>query len=288
MTQDRPSRFRGWQRVLMIIIPYLMILIIFQALALIILGVGLRNNTGNELTSVPGMILTLFTLLGTAMLIWIFRRYIDRESFASIGFHIRNRGKDILFGLIAGLVIIGSGFLILLLIGQIEVRSIICQPVEILFSILLFTFVAVGEEMLARGYLLNNLMLSMNRYLALLVSAVAFAALHLLNPHFNGITFFVIFLSGIFLGGSYIFTRNLWFPIALHFSWNFFQGTIFGFNVSGQDDYSLIQQLRPQDNLLNGGNFGFEGSLLAVGFLLPGIWAVWKIYHMSDMKNINI
>jgi membrane protease YdiL (CAAX protease family) len=133
-----------------------------------------------------------------------------------------------------------------------------------------------------RGYVLNNLMLSVNKYLALLISSVAFAAMHIPNPHFSLITFFILVLSGIILGLSYLFTRNLWFPIALHFSWNFFQGTVFGFNVSGQDDYSLIEQFRAEDNIINGGLFGFEGSLLCIGMLILGTFIVWKIFYTKD------
>jgi len=106
---------------------------------------------------------------------------------------------------------------------------------------------------------------------ALLVSSVFFSLLHMGNAHFTLLSFFSILFAGLLLGLPYIFTRSLWLPIALHFSWNYFQGTIFGFSVSGNAEYSLINQTRPSDTLLNGGEFGFEGSILAIVFLALAI-----------------
>jgi hypothetical protein len=69
-----------------------------------------------------------------------------------------------------------------------------------------------------------------------------------------------------------------WLRIALHFSWNFFQGIIFGFNVSVHVTYSLITQSRTSDNLWNGGSFGFEGSILALILQVLAIAGLWWYY----------
>jgi membrane protease YdiL (CAAX protease family) len=278
---DKPSNFKGWHRVLMIIIPWAMVIFLFQSLGLILSGAGLKSH-GDNLTTLQNVIVMLCLTTGTLLLIWMFRRVVDKEPFISVGFQVKNRGRDILYGLLIGFLIMGLGFGLLLLLKQIEVQSINFNAGEILLNLLLFALVAINEESIMRGYVLNNLMLSMNKYLALLISSVVFSLLHLANPHFSLITFLVIILSGIILGLSYIYTRNLWFPIALHLSWNFFQGTIFGFNVSGTDDYSLIGQFRPEDNLINGGSFGFEGSLLAICFIVLCTLFVWKVYYIKD------
>ena len=89
----------------------------------------------------------------------------------------------------------------------------------------------------------------------------------------------------VLLGLSYIYTRNLWFPIALHFSWNFFQGTVFGFNVSGIDSYSIIEQEAIHDNLLTGGKFGFEGSIVSVLLHLVFILVIYKVFNRR--LNLN-
>ena len=82
------------------------------------------------------------------------------------------------------------------------------------------------------------------------------------------------------MGVSYVFTKNLWFPVALHFSWNFFQ-SMFGFRVSGLDSYSIIEFSIVENNLLNGGEFGFESSILSIGILIMGTYLIFKYFKKS-------
>lgn len=128
-------------------------------------------------------------------------------------------------------------------------------------------------------------MISFNKYVALIVSSILFSLMHGFNPNIDLFSLFNIFLAGILLGLSYIYTKNLWFPIALHLSWNLFQ-TIFGFNVSGQDSYSLIEFSIYENNLLNGGDFGFEGSILSVISMIITIIGIW-IYYNREKTNHN-
>lgn len=93
------------------------------------------------------------------------------------------------------------------------------------------------------------------------------------------------FPAGILLGISYIFTKNLWFPIALHFSWNFFQGPIFGFQVSGTNSETLISQTINGNELLTGGQFGLEGSIIATVLCSLGILLFWMIYKKQNIVS---
>jgi hypothetical protein len=123
---------------------------------------------------------------------------------------------------------------------------------------------------------------------ALLVSSVFFSLMHIFNDNFSWIGFCNILLAGVLLGLPYIYTKNLWFPIALHFSWNFFQGIIFGFNVSGHVTYSLFSQTREVDTIWNGGKFGFEGSLLSLIFQLITIGGLWLYYRKKENASQNM
>ena len=107
---------------------------------------------------------------------------------------------------------------------------------------------------------MKNLLESFNPYAALFVSSLFFSLIHGANPNVTLLGLSNIFLAGIFLGASYVFTKNLWFPIALHFSWNFFQA-MFGFKVSGLDSYSIIKFDIIENNYINGGEFGFGGEI---------------------------
>lgn len=209
------------------------------------------------------LIVSIFDLIGTFVLLWGFIKWVDKEKFITLGFQIKNRLNNIALGILIGLLIMAVGYLALMVLEEIEYHTIVYSIKEILISVLIFSIVSIVEEVLFRGYVLRNLMLSFNKYIALIVSSILFALMHGFNPNMDWFSYLDLFLAGMLLGVSYIYTKNLWFPIALHFSWNFFQ-TLFGFNVSGQDFYSLIEFQITEKNILNGGDFGFEGSVLSI------------------------
>lgn len=146
-------------------------------------------------------------------------------------------------------------FVGLLLFNQIQYVGSQFIFSDFMAGFLLYVFVALTEELLVRGYVLSNLMDSMDKYWALVISSVIFSILHGGNPSFGWLPALELFLAGILFGIPYLYTQNLWFPIALHFSWNFFQGTVLGFKVSGQEHYSVIQLAYESENLWNWGKF---------------------------------
>jgi membrane protease YdiL (CAAX protease family) len=134
-----------------------------------------------------------------------------------------------------------------------------------------------------RGYILSNLSESMNKYIALIVSSLLFGVMHLANANVTTLSFLNIVLAGIMLGIYYVHRKNLWLPISLHFSWNFFQGAIFGFEVSGVDVTGAITQNIQGPDLITGGTFGFEGSVIATLLMLIAI--VLLHYKYQDESN---
>jgi membrane protease YdiL (CAAX protease family) len=75
--------------------------------------------------------------------------------------------------------------------------------------------------------------------------------------------------AGLLLTVAYMYSRNLWFPIAIHFAWNFVQGNIFGANVSGGGtSQSLLSAKIEGAKWFTGGEFGPEGSIQATIFCL--------------------
>jgi len=286
MGNKTPSSVDGWARPLLILFPYLMITVIFQLFSYEILGIDLKNYQIPK-TSFQNLVISLFTLIGTIVVISIFRRIIDKESFLSLGFHSKGFRKEIIIGFFLGALLIASGFIILILMNEVKLVGIYPEPTNLIFGILLFVSVAISEELFIRGYILNNLMLSMPRIIALLISSILFSVLHVFNGNFSWLSFWNLTLSGLLLGLPYVYTKSLWLPIALHFSWNFFQGTIFGFNVSGQETYSLFSQTRTSDNIWNGGTFGFEGSILSIVFQSIAIFSLWWYYNRKSEGQIS-
>jgi membrane protease YdiL (CAAX protease family) len=270
-----------WVRTILIFPAYVFIVGMFQWIGYLIVGLDFYDFQYVK-TTFEYFIVSIFTLIGTIITVGIFRRYIDEESFESMGFKLKNIRTELYSGLFMGAFIIASGFLALLAIQEIKISSIQVEVNNMIWGTALFIFIAVAEELILRGYILNNLMKSMNRWIALPVSALMFSLGHILNSHLSWIGFCNLTLAGILLGLPYIYTKSLWLPIALHFSWNYFQGSIFGFNVSGHVTYSLFTQSRTADTIWNGGKFGFEGSVLCLVFQTIAILALWWYYSKKS------
>lgn len=252
----------GWIRVLILIVPYFITVGIFQIIGAFIAGVNILD-TNYSATSMQNFIMDIFNTAGTLLVLWFLMAAVDKEPFVKLGFQIKHRFYDILIGIMIGCLIMMLGYAGLTWLNEIIFVKVNYDREELLLTIGIFTLVAISEEVLFRGYVLRNLMVSFNPYIALIVSSSLFAILHGFNPNIDSFALFSLFLCGLSLGISYIYTKNLWFPIALHLSWNLFQ-SLFGFNVSGQDRYSLIEFSINEENLLNGGAFGFEGSYLSI------------------------
>jgi uncharacterized protein len=129
---------------------------------------------------------------------------------------------------------------------------------------------AVGEEIVFRGGVFRILEEWLGTTVALAASAVFFGGLHLVNP---GATLFgaaaIALEAGVLLGVAYALTRRLWFPIGIHFGWNFTEGGIFGAVISGgRHTQGLMTFTSSGPRLLTGGQFGPEASVIALALCL--------------------
>ncbi len=281
---EKEYRIKGWQRILLLILPYLFIVGIFQLIGGLISGVEMTDFEAKQ-TSIQQLIVSIFDLVGTFLVLWIFMKFVDKENFIELGFQTQNRLKEFSIGILIGLIIMLTGYSLLIHFEEIFFIKVNFDFKELIISIILFTIVAIVEETLFRGYILKNLMCSFNKYIALVISSILFSLMHGFNPNVDLFSLFDLFLAGIVLGLSYIYTKNLWFPIAMHLSWNLFQ-TLLGFNVSGQDSYSIIEFKTNESNLINGGAFGFEGSYLSIIAEIITIIGI-GIYYNRKKNNHN-
>lgn len=132
------------------------------------------------------------------------------------------------------------------------------------------------EELLFRGILFRWIEEFGGSWLALLVTSALFGLAHILNPNATWFTSFAIAVeAGVLLGGAYMLTRNLWLAMGLHAGWNFTQGEIFDVPVSGIDEHGLVQAKLSGPELLSGGQFGLEGSI--IGLTVATALGVWMV-----------
>lgn len=202
--------------------------------------------------------------------------------FSGLGLSLKGWGRSLLRGALFVVFLYVVGFGLSLLLGAVEVVGFLFSPISLLVSLLLYFFVALTEEVIGRGFILGRMLDGgINKFVALFISAVLFSLMHLFNPNFAFVPFLNIMLAGCFLGASYIYTRNLCFPIALHWFWNWIQGSVLGYKVSGNEfsNENLLILHFPEENLINGGTFGFEGSILCSLLLVLGTVIILRHYY---------
>ncbi len=202
---------------------------------------------------------------------FICTRFLEGLPWRALGlwFHAR-WARDFLLGSVIGGVSLALATAIATAGGglsfTISPRAAIVQVLQTLvFSALLFVLAALAEEALFRGYPLQTLTRANLAWLAVFLTSVPFAAVHLRNPNVAaGFTFINTALAGVWLAVAYLRTRSLWFPLGVHWAWNWALGSLFGLPVSGISDLAPHPLLRGTDlgpAWLTGGSYGIEGGL---------------------------
>jgi membrane protease YdiL (CAAX protease family) len=214
----------------------------------------------------------------------IFRLLIERRSLTGLRWTLDGYTSEALTGFFLAPALLGLAAIGILLSGHLEWTDIIWQPSTLFISFGWMTLIAFSEELVFRGYILGNLMEFIpNKWVALGISAILFAAYHAITPGIHTLAFLNLFLAGMLLGINYIFTKNLWFSFLLHLGWNFFEGPILGFRVSGTTFPSLFQAEPNGDLFITGGDYGLIGSmpmtLLLVIAVLVLAWAFERKYQ---------
>lgn len=223
--------------------------------------------------------LMLIGIFLSAWIVWHFRGV----SLAGLGRSLAIRKKDLLSGISLAIVLYAVGFGVSLLAGAIEIAGVVFNPSSLLISFVFFLLVAITEEFALRGFVLERMLQGgVNKFWALFLSSTLFSLVHIANPNFDFLSFINILLAGILLGSSYIYTRNLCFPIALHWFWNWIQGPVLGYEVSGNKFCDgLLTLYLPETNLINGGAFGFEGSILCTVLMVAGTGVILKMFRKN-------
>jgi membrane protease YdiL (CAAX protease family) len=229
-------------------------------------------------------LLVVFTTAGLA------GRFLDRRRFADFGFHFsKDWWIDFGFGLALGAFSLALIFAIERAAGWITITGAFAThdpstpfPLAILAPLALFVMVGIEEELLCRGYQLTNIAEGMNwkrigpRWAivaATIGSSMIFGTLHALNPNATLVSTLYLMVAGVALAFGYTLTGELAIPIGYHITWNFFEGNVFGFPVSGMDfrsaTFIAIEQGGPP--LWTGGPFGPEAGLLCLAVEVLGM-----------------
>lgn len=272
-------------------------------MGLILLFTALQSGLKSNATNFPGsgqpievfsnswinfVILPVGTCLAILLATFLMGKWVDRRKFREFGFHFSKKWwMDFGFGFVLGAVLMGGIFLFGLLTGTIKLTGYFQSYLDdvhyslgLVQFLILFVQVGIYEEVLSRGYYFVNLAEGLNLgligkrnalILTWLITSIVFGVLHLSNPNATWISTSMIMIAGLFLGLGMVLTGSLAIPIGLHIAWNFFQGNLFGFPVSGmQTGVSVFVTEPTGPEWLTGGAFGPEAGVMGLAAMVIG------------------
>jgi membrane protease YdiL (CAAX protease family) len=225
---------------------------------------------------------------------WFMFFIFERKKGWPLGWRQPSAGKQFAKGMLLGFVAITVTCAAIAAAGGVHFQSFSLEdPIlaDMFKWLILFIFVAFNEELVSRGYIQGLLRYNYGPTAAILVTSVLFALMHAINPDMwsSPLPVINLILAGIFLGLCREVSGGLWLPMGVHLTWNFFQGSIYGFHVSGQDVLAPISLQKTGSDWLSGGAFGAEGSVLAtVVLILVCIWIYRKRSLLSSRSDIRI
>jgi membrane protease YdiL (CAAX protease family) len=153
-------------------------------------------------------------------------------------------------------------------------------------SLVIFVIAGAAEESLFRGYPLQTFTRAKLAWVGVLLTSLPFAAVHLANPNVSrGFTFINTAVAGVWLAVAYLRTRSLWFPLGLHWAWNWTQASLLGLPVSGIKRISpapLLHAMNAGPDWLTGGAYGIEGGAACTVALIISTLVIWKMKFLSQ------
>ena len=235
-------------------------------------------------SNVEFMYISYAVMIALILGLW---KLLYRQPFKRMGLSMFRWLPHLGYGLLFGAASMSIVFICLYLTGNTGMVSInIGALLDILFwaGLLKYVFVGFFEEILSRGYMMSALKTTRNKWVIFFLPAVVFGLLHLMNPSVGVLPVVNIALVGVLFGYMVVKTGDIWMPIGFHITWNFFQGNIFGFQVSGNAyDVSVLSTPSAGSSLINGGGFGPEGGLVVTLIALLGI--VWVHFFVKGRPH---
>lgn len=299
-TERRPRA--GW-RLLIALIVYLVAILAAVAVGEVLFAVSGTPSPTTGVVVPPSLAISgVFQLIAFGVATLLLGIVVDRRRLSDFGLRLdRHWWADLGFGLALGAGLHTGVFAVALAAGWIRIVGFTATAnpdapfvVWLLAAAVGYLTVGIYEELFARGYLLTNVaegLAGIDRRLAVIVAVLAssgvFAGLHASNPNASTWSTIALLLAGVLLATGFVVTGELAIPIGLHITWNFFQGVVWGFPVSGVDTgVTLVAIERTGPTLFTGGAFGPEGGLLGTAAKLIGIIAIllWVYYRTGELS----
>ena len=226
-----------------------------------------------------------FVIILILFIFWV--KVIEKNPLSSLGFVKRKWLKYLGWGILLSLLQMGVIALVYQLggIGTFELNELSLEPILFILGLFPFWLLQGGtEEVATRGWLLTRIAARTNLPLAIGISSSLFGILHLGNSGVTFISLLNIVLDGVLAGLLLIYTGSIWLVVAQHGTWNYVQGNLLGFQVSGTGaDASIFSfTMGSGPDWLTGGEFGAEGSIITTLVLLLSVVMVYLLGERNE------
>lgn len=219
-------------------------------------------------------------LIFTPIIAW---KYVMKRPLSNMGFpSLKEHSKELVIGLLFGIVSMTIVFIALLLTGNAVVESWTPHfTSDTIIYLVIFILVGFAEEIFGRGYVMSVLRQTRSIPAVVLISSILFALMHGANAGIGILPLINLALVGVLFAYMYLKSGNIWMPIGYHITWNYFQGNVYGFKVSGTAPEGIITTTYASNNIFNGGDFGPEGGLFVTAVILLGLLFV-RYYYRNE------
>ena len=226
-----------------------------------------------------------FVIILFLYIFWV--KVIEKNALSSLGFVKRNWLKYLGWGIMFSLVQMGVIALIYQIsgIGSFELNELSLEPILFILGLFPFWLLQGGtEEVATRGWLLTRIAARTSLPLAIAISSSLFGILHMGNAGVTFLSVLNIILDGVLAGLLFIYTDSIWLVVAQHGTWNYVQGNLLGFQVSGTGaDASIFSfTMGSGPDWLTGGTFGAEGSIITTLVLLLSLVIVYRLGERKE------
>jgi len=258
----------------------IIILCLFISIFLIISAISMENY---GIDDEYGLMIFASFIIGTILSLLM----VDRKKLKDLGLvSLKSKFTDIFIGLLLGGVLVVINVMILYLLGDLSFVTKLNNPnigMFLLKGLGVFVVVSIAEEVMFRGYIMLSMKHMNKPWFSILVSAAIFSLSHgALNDGASTVAVINISLAGIMLAYMFYRSKSLYLPIGVHITWNYFQGFIFGVNVSGREVGEAAYLAKMENNILTGGTFGLEGGLVNTFVMILAMLIVYLLYRKSD------
>ena len=295
----------AWARVAVFIVGYLPVaLVIFLPITVALLAAGVVTTDELEVMTEGdfGQNRVFFFVMALATAVFgiaytvAYSLIVERKKPSAYGLTLSRGwfGNFWLWALV-GAALLGIIFIIELVSGLVSVSAMSFGSAvlkSLLYYSALFVLVAIAEEVMFRGYVLQTPIEGPGVFVIsawVLISSIAFSSFHAINPGYSFLGFLNTFVIGIALCFLLFVTKSLWVPIGFHFGWNLSLAWLYSLNVSGLDmDGVLSTQTSSRYGFLTGGDYGPEGGLIctAVILVLTAVILPRALFRMRSQERI--